>query len=100
MNHKQRHEAFQLIRLKLGEIEEIMEEYGGKKRYLSMYCFGIFVPESEEDDEKYELITGMQMAMPDEYEVMIDTLDEVFDEHVNGDDEDEDSSKIDYWLNK
>jgi hypothetical protein len=100
MNHKQRIEAFQLIRLKLGEIEEIMEVYGGKKQYLSMYCFGIFVPESDQDEEKYEMMTGMHMATPDEYDLMIETVDEVFETHINDEEDEGDSSTIDYWLNK
>jgi hypothetical protein len=99
MDHNERREAFQLIRLKLEEIEDIMESYGGKKQYLSLYCFGIFVPESDQDDEKYELITGMHMAAPDEYDLMIETVDEVFETHIN-DEDDGDPSKIDYWLNK
>jgi len=100
MNHNERNLAFQLIRLKLAEIEEIMESYGGKKQYLSVYCFGIFVPESEEDDEKYEMMTGMHMASPDEYDLMIETVDEVFETHIDQEDDEGDSSTIDYWLNK
>lgn len=100
MNHNERNLAFQLIRLKLAEIEEIMESYGGKKQYLSVYCFGIFVPESEDDDEKYEMMTGMHMASPDEYDLMIETVDEVFETHIDQEDDEGDSSTIDYWLNK
>ncbi len=99
MTRQERLEAFQLIRLKLEEIEDIMESYGGKKQYLSLYCFGVFVPESDQDDEKYELITGMHMAAADEYDLMIETVDEVFETHIN-DEDDGDPSKIDYWLNK
>ena len=99
MNHNERREAFQLIRLKLEEIEDIMESYGGKEKYLSVYCFGIFVPESDQDDEKYELMTGMHMASLDEYDLMSETLDEVFETRLTDEDEG-DPGKIDYWLNK
>ena len=99
MNHNEKREAFQLIRLKLEEIEDIMESYGGKEKYLSVYCFGIFVPESDQDDEKYELMTGMHMASLDEYDLMSETLDEVFETRFTDEDEG-DPGKIDYWLNK
>jgi hypothetical protein len=31
---------------------------------------------------------------------MIETVDEVFETHINDEEDEGDSSKIDYWLNK
>jgi hypothetical protein len=63
MTHKDRTEFFQLLRLKLDEIEDIMEAYGGKQQFLSMWCFGVYVPEIKQDSDRYEMMAGMHMAM-------------------------------------
>ena len=68
MTNKDRTEFFQLIRLKLDEIEDIMEAYGGREQFLSLWCFGAFVPETEESPDRYEMMTGMHIAMEDEFD--------------------------------
>ena len=78
MNEKDRTEFFQLLRLKLDEIEDIMESYGGKEQFMSLYCFGVFVPETEENPDRYEMMAGMHMAMEDEFDLMSNTVKECF----------------------
>lgn len=98
MTKKDRIEFFQLIRAKFDEIEDIMEAYGGKEQFLSCYCIGAFVPRTDDADEKYELMAGMHMAMEDELDLMLNTINEAFED--NKDDPDKgDSGFIDYWLN-
>lgn len=101
MNKKERLEFFQLLRLKLDEIEDIMEQYGGREQFLSSWCFGVFVPEDEEHDtERYELMAGMHMAMEEEFGLMSETMEDCFEKRKNNPDSDADSGTIDYWLNK
>lgn len=100
MTNKDRTEFFQLIRLKLDEIEDIMEVYGGREQFLSLWCFGVFVPETEESSDRYEMITGMHMAMEDEFDLMSSTVNECFEEHRQNPDDRPDSGTIDYWLDK
>lgn len=100
MTNKDRTEFFQLLRLKLDEIEDIMEAYGGKQQFLSMWCFGVYVPEDKQDPDRYEMMAGMHMAMEDEFDLMATTVEECFEEHRNNPDSDADSGTIDYWLNK
>ena len=52
MDNEKRIELFHLLRIKLDEIENILEHYGGKDNYLSTYCFGVYTPEDDEDDEE------------------------------------------------
>jgi hypothetical protein len=99
MTEKERTEFFQLIRLKLDEIEDIMEAYGGKQQFLSMYCFGVYVPEEDENPDRYEMMAGMHMAMEDEFDLMSSTVRECFEDHIDNPDKG-DSGTIDYWLNK
>jgi|SRR6056300_822928 len=99
MDYKKKMEFFHLLRVKLDEIEDIMESYGGKKNFLSTYCFGIYVPEDDENDEKYELMMGMHVADEEEYILMMEAIDECFQSNIDGPDNG-DSSKINYWLNK
>ena len=100
MTNKDRIEFFQLIRLKLDEIEDIMEAYGGREQFLSLWCFGVFVPETEESSDRYEMMTGMHMAMEDEFDLMSLTLIECFEENRQNPDDKPDSGTIDYWLDK
>lgn len=98
MTKKDRIEFFQLIRAKFDEIEDIMEAYGGKEQFLSCYCIGAFVPKTDDADEKYELMAGMHMAMEDELDLMLNTINEAFEDHKDDPDKG-DSGFIDYWLN-
>ena len=100
MNEKDRTEFFQLLRLKLDEIEDIMESYGGKEQFMSLYCFGVFVPETEENPDRYEMMAGMHMAMEDEFDLMSNTVRECFDDYRDDPENPRDSGTIDYWLNK
>lgn len=100
MTHQQRIEFFQILRVKLDEIEEVMEAYGGREQFLSMWCFGIFVPETDESDERYEMMTGMHMAMEDEFDLMASTLEDCFKDYLFDPENNGDSSSIDYWLKK
>lgn len=100
MTNRDRIEFFQLLRLKLDEIEDIMEDYGGKEQFLSMWCFGVYVPESNESPDRYELMTGMHMAMEDEFDLMAGTVEQCFGEYKQDPDRGADSGTIDYWLNK
>ena len=99
MTEKDRTEFFQLLRLKLDEIEDIMEAYGGREQFLSMYCFGVFVPETEDSNDRYELMAGMHMAMEDEFDLMANTVEECFKDHQRDQNGSADSGTIDYWLN-
>lgn len=99
MTEKDRTEFFQLLRLKLDEIEDIMETYGGREQFLSMYCFGVFVPETEDSNDRYELMAGMHMAVEDEFDLMANTVEECFKDHQRDQDNSADSGTIDYWLN-
>ena len=99
MDNEKRIELFHLLRIKLDEIENILEHYGGKDNYLSTYCFWVYTPEDDENDEKYELMMGMHIAEEYEHTLMMEAIDECY--HSNLDDpEDGDSGKINYWLNK
>lgn len=98
MTHKERVEFFQLLRAKFDEIEDLMESFGGKENFLSAYCVGIFVPETDESSEKYELLTGMHMAMEDELDLMINTISDAYEQHKDDPDKG-DPGYLDYWLN-
>lgn len=101
MTAEERIQFFLLLRLKLDEIEEIMEDYGGKEKFLSAWCFGVYVPEENEDTpERYELMTGMHMAMEEEFDLMSDTMVDCFENRRKEDGDENDSGTIDYWINK
>lgn len=101
MTRQERLEFFQQLRLKLDEIDDLMDSYGGKEEFLSMYCFGAFVPGDEDLDtnDRYEFMCGMHMAAIDEYELMTDTVEDTFTNYLQDESDRGDSSSIDYWLN-
>ena len=74
-----------------------MEAHGGMEQFLSCYCIGAFVPKTDDADEKYELMAGMHMAMEDELDLMLNTINEAFEDHKTI--QTKRSGFIDYWLN-
>lgn len=98
MTNEDRIEFFHLLRSKFDEIEDLMESFGGKEKFLSVYCVGVFVPETDEAHEKYELMTGMHMSMEDELELMINTISDTYENHKDNP-ADGDPGFVDYWLN-
>ncbi len=100
MTEKDRAEFFHKIRLKLDEIEDIMEEMGGRENFISLWCFGTFIPSEDEVNERYDVMTGMHMAVEEEFDLMASMVAKCFNEYIDNPDDDTDTGRIDYWLNK
>ena len=101
MTDSDRNEFFKKLRLKLDEIDDLMDAYGGKEDFTSLYCFGSFIPGDEvlDTNDKYEFMCGMHMAAEEEFELMINSVVESYNDYFEDEEDSPDSSTINYWLN-
>ena len=94
MDSKQRAEVFIVVKQKLEEIMELIHEPSPEGEYLASYCFGL--PVREDDDNTYEFFAGYTAGTPEEINAMLGTVVNFYE--ANQEDGD-DTSDIDYWLN-
>jgi hypothetical protein len=92
MDSKQRAEAFILVRQKLDEILDIIQDTNPEGEFLATYCFGL--PVTEEGEGVYEFFAGYTADSPEEMEAMLTTVTNFYEDNEEGD-----SSDINYWLN-
>lgn len=94
MDSKQRAEVFIVVKQKLEEIMELIHETNPNGEYLASYCFGL--PVQEDGENTYEFFAGYTAETPEEIDAMLGTVINFYEANQEDDD---DTSDIDYWLN-
>jgi hypothetical protein len=85
-------EFFIEIKGKLEEIQDIVEKYGYRERFVSAYAFGVEQSNTEKSI-KIATMAGMNVSGLEELEVI---LSHIIDQY---EDAELDSSDIDFWIN-
>lgn len=94
MDSKQRAEVFIVVKQKLEEIMELIHQTSPEGEYLASYCFGL--PVQEDGENTYEFFAGYTAETPEEIDAMLGTVINFYEANQEDDD---DTSDIDYWLN-
>jgi|TARA_R110000822_G_scaffold86996_1_gene202517 hypothetical protein len=95
MTKRERVEMFILLKDKMDELVDIVNDFGARNDFMATYCFGLTV--GDEEESNYEFMAGYQAEGEEEIDIMTTAIYNCYDE-LNGR-PNEDTSGIDYWLN-
>lgn len=85
-------EFFIKLREKLEEIQDLVDDYGFRDKFVSAWLFGI-EQETKRDKVSISAMAGMDVSDLEELEVALSHIIDQYEE------DEDDPSNIDFWLN-